>query len=195
MKKIIIVSTFAIAGLNAGNIDVVIPKDTTPTKTIEVIDENGVSHTPHIQNNGKYIGMGIGRTSAGSAKGVSSTLLLGYMFSSYFAIEFRYSTLLSDAKKDGEVIGDNIDNYGIYIKEMLPLNTFITPFALLGYGKTKYGHYSDTQMQWGAGLDFQTSKNLGFTIDYESYYSGNFNGAFADDIDVDSFKLNSRYSF
>ena len=194
MKRII-VGTLAIASLYAGNIDVIVPKDTLPSKTIELIDENGVSHTPLMQNNGKYIGVGIGRTNAGSTKGISSTLLFGYMFSSYFGIEFRYSTLLSDVRKNGEIIGDNIDNYGIYIKEMIPLDISITPFALLGYGKTKYGNYSDSQMQWGAGLDYQTSKNLGFTLDFESYYSGNFNGAFIDDIDVDSFKLNSRYSF
>lgn len=195
MKRIITTGLILATGLYAGGLDVVVPDDISPAQTIEIIDENGNSHTPLVQNDGKYIGLGMGRTGAGSASGVSSTVILGYMFSNYFAVEFRYSTLLSDAKLDGSTIGQDIGNYALYLKQMLPLDLYVTPFALLGYGKTHYGDYSDTQMQWGGGLDIQATKNLGFTIDYESFYSGSFNNAFSKDIDVDSVKINSRYSF
>jgi len=193
MKKI--VTTILLGtGLYAGG-NYVTPVDATQSKTIEIIGEDGKVYRVRSQREGVYAGIGFGKSSVGKADGISTSLFFGYMISSYAAVELRYNTLLSDAEINGNKISSDIENVALYLKQLIPLKTYVTPYALVGYGKTSYGDLSDSGFQWGAGIDFQYTENLGFSVDYESFYSGDFDGELKEDIEAENIKLNTRYSF
>lgn len=154
-----------------------------------------------------YLGLGVSHMSLVddttdeqmTANGIS--LIVGYQFLPYLAIESRYSKDIGNVKYDhgnnaAHASTDNFptsfSNLGIYAKPMYQYGD-ISPYLLLGYGKTKLINipYTDSvavgnNFQWGAGIQYAFSQNIFGFVDYLRLHDGNGFGNSAIDVDVTS---------
>ncbi|UFH58972.1 porin family protein [Sulfurovum mangrovi] len=148
---------------------------------------------PAPDGSGPYIGAGVSfftfeNKYSGSAPGdlepiwitneaswTGGTILAGYQFNPYIAVEGRYSMSFTDAswEVDGSDAGDSNDdfsNLAIYLKPMYPVGD-LTLYGLLGYGQTTIdwdGGYesSDSDFQWGIGAGYKITESLSLFVDY-----------------------------
>lgn len=142
-------------------------------------------------NNSYYLGFGIGGMNIGTGTGISSSFMLGYKLNDFLGFELRYSRLNEDVN-GGK---DTFKNLAIYAKQMLPLDTIIKPYSLLGYGKTFYNGDSDLQMQWGLGMDYVYTEQVNFFFDFESKYDGDFESIYNENIKLKSYMIGASYVF
>ncbi|MDM5271395.1 porin family protein [Sulfurovum sp. zt1-1] len=207
MAAAIALSSFAIAG---GNIEPVI----APVEEM----------SPVPDESGPYIGAGISFLTWNETQDLrepdlqmvpiwqdleeswtGGTILAGYRFNPYIAVEGRYTMSFTDGsvELDGEDFGDYNDdfsNIAIYLKPMYPIGDF-TLYALLGYGQTTIefeggGDHDDSDFQWGIGAGYNLTETLTAFIDYTVLYDDNtFDDLAASDIKVDSITLGVTYKF
>jgi len=107
------------------------------------------------------------------------TILAGYAFNPYLAVEGRYTMSFTDASwevngRDAGNYNDELSNIAIYLKPMLPVGDF-TLYGLLGYGQTTFkweggSEDSDSGFQWGVGASYQLSDALSVFVDYTVMY-------------------------
>lgn len=190
------------AALYAGDIgEPVEPVNAMHEKEIEVLPMDEVSDGRFENSSSKnkvYTGAAIGSMRASgsnTASGVSLSLLLGYTLNQYVSLEARYATLIADADYGAGTRSVTMNNFGAYLKSTLPISKSLSPYGLLGYGKTSFDGSSSSGFQWGLGLNYSLTEKVDFFADYISYYSGDFNGDFAENIDVTSYNVGSTYSF
>jgi opacity protein-like surface antigen len=135
--------------------------------------------------------------------GNSLTLLAGYNFHRYIAVEGRYTFSVGDLDIDNE--GDDRDldadlsNLAIYLKPMYPVGE-MTLYGLLGYGKVTLDdgtEYSESGFQWGVGAGYTLNDAIGFFVDYTRLYDDQgFDNIWLDqDVVVDSVNVGVTYEF
>ena len=221
MKKIIYsavaclaLSTFAVAG---GNI----------TPVVEPVVEAPVAVAGNFYVGGgvsfltwedKFDGRGPGDNESiwrdEEASWTGGTILAGYRFNPYLAVEGRYTMSFTDAswEVDGNDAGDSDDdlsNIAIYLKPMFPVGEF-TLYGLIGYGKTTMkweggSEDSDSGFQWGVGAAMDINDRLSVFVDYTVMYDDDkFDSPGSDemvwgplptDFKVDAITLGVTYTF
>jgi len=188
---LLLMSTLAVAG---GDIAPVEPEITTP----EVIDTE-----PALT--GFYAGLGYtymkmdNAGTAGDVNGNGITVLGGYNFHKYLAVEGRYSTTLGDLSVDNGVDAGDLSNIALYLKPQYTINRFKL-YGLLGYGQVTYDNgttdYSEDGFQYGAGLSVMATDNIDVYVDYTRLYDDDdFDGLISQDITVDAVNVGVNYNF
>lgn len=131
------------------------------------------------------------------------TLLAGYDFSQYLAVEGRYTFSLGDLDIDnnggeGEIDAD-LSNLALYLKPMYPIGG-LTLYGLLGYGKVTLDDgekYSESGFQWGIGAGYNINDTIGVFVDYTRLYDDKgFDAIWGDqDVVVDAVNVGVTYEF
>lgn len=171
LVALIALGTFAVAG-----------GDVTPVEPVveaETVDESGFY--AGVAYSYMQFGFDEEYNTWDYASGNAYTLLAGYGFNKYIAVEGRYSATvgdltatyrdsldLSDRDFDGE-----ITNLAIYLKPMYPVGG-VTLYGLLGYGTLKYAQegteIEDSSFQWGVGASVDVFDSVDVFVDYVSLY-------------------------
>jgi len=185
MKKIAL-SIVAIVGMSSfgfagGDID--------PVSAPVVVEEVGSSSY--------YVGLGLTAMSvrdsdaslsffsdeAGQDRLGNVSLIAGYNFNEYVAVEGRYTT--SFAKED--IV--EMNGWSLFVKPQYPVSEDFSIYALLGFGAVTVegvnGFTTDvdeTGFQWGIGASYLATENVSVFIDYTSlandidgyYWTGGF---------------------
>jgi len=192
---VLAMSTFAIAG-----------GDIAPV-------EPAVEVEAPIDNSSFYVGLGYSyinmekewaRLGTEAVTEDAVTLLAGYNFNKYVALEGRYTLGIGDldSDMDGDIDGD-LSNIGIYLKPMYPFGG-MTVYGLLGYGQvtleeTPYSvDGSESGFQWGLGASVAVNDNVGIFVDYTRLYddTGGFNSMFdGTPITIDGINVGFTYKF
>jgi len=163
-----------------------------------------------------YVGLdGMGAnfdTSSGNCNGLAAIVgKIGYDFTKYFGIEGRAGYGVIDADHKGGT-SDIKENYGIYLKPMLPLGDKSHLFGLLGYAKAKVestgsagltGTLDESSPSFGLGLNYAINdrwsvvgEGVRLLHSVENTYNKVGGGTqFEDDINLDTFGLGLNYKF
>ncbi len=163
------------------------------TVSVEVVEQGAnveavapvaveAENTSTVMDGSVYAGLGISvdkmtldftNGSESEDKAVNITLLAGYNFSEYVAVEGRYMT--SVAKDDNF----ERDTWGIYVKPQYPVSEELKIYALLGYGSFEVESIDadDSGFQWGLGVSYAVAENVSIFVDYTSI---------ANDVDADA---------
>lgn len=126
------------------------------------------------------------------------SILAGYDFNEYIAVEGRYTTSFSHEDRV------EMSGWSLFAKPQYPVSENFSVYALLGYGGVTLDGINgyivdvdDTGFQWGLGASYQVMENASFFVDYtfpandmDGLY---FNGAVK--VDVDAFTLGVNYHF
>ncbi len=185
---LLLIGTFAVAG---GDIDPVEPEITTP----EVIETEPIL-------TGFYAGLGYSfmkmDTDPGEITGHAITLLAGYDFHEYLAVEGRYSATLSDLRAHNADQDWDMSNIGIYLKPKYSVDRF-TLYGLLGYGQVTFDNgteYTEDGFQWGLGASVMATDNIDVFVDYTRLYDDDgFDTFTISDVTVDAVNVGVNYKF
>lgn len=116
---------------------------------------------------------------AGQERTGDVTLLGGYEFNPYIAVEARYMNSFTH----DDMLDRNL--WGVYVKPQYPITEELNVYGLLGYGSFeldgKNGSGIDIDedgFQWGAGISYDITDNIVLFVDYLNI---------ANDLDVDLF--------
>jgi len=203
---VLAMSTFAIAG-----------GDIAPVEPMIEVQE-----APAVDDSGFYVGLGysymnmnfegsvelnsvfappvIGET---DINGHALTVLAGYNFNKYIAVEGRYSLTLADLNVDNAIGGSDLNadmsNIALYLKPMYPIGA-VNIYGLLGYGQVTLDdvtEYTESGFQWGIGASYAVNDNVGVFVDYTKFYDDKgFDGHWiTQDIVVDSINVGMTYKF
>jgi len=130
------------------------------------------------------------------------SVLAGYNFNNYIAVEGRYTTTLTEED------AVEMDGWSLFVKPQYPVNEDFSVYALLGYGGVTLDHVSgyaspaitdvdDTGFQWGFGMSYAITENFDIFLDYTSLATDMdgvyWNGALQ--TDVDAITLGVIYNF
>ncbi|MFT7879715.1 MAG: porin family protein [Sulfurimonas sp.] len=135
--------------------------------------------------------------------GHSFTLLAGYNFHQYLAVEGRYTFSVGDLDIGNEGGDRDLDadlsNLALYLKPMYPVGG-VTLYGLLGYGQVILDdgtEYSENGFQWGLGAGYSINDTVGFFVDYTRLYDDQgFDTIWIDqDVVVDSVNVGVTYEF
>jgi len=93
---------------------------------------------------------------------------LGYDFNKYFGIEGRVGYGVNEADHDAGGTTKVKENYGLYLKPMLPMGEKFHLFGLLGYAKAKVKSSWDASSSAGAlaGMVDESSPSFGLGLNY-----------------------------
>jgi len=201
MKKIAL-SVVAIVGMSsfgfAGG-------DIAPVAAPMVVEEE-------VSNSSFYVGFGIAAVSArdadaslgffsekaGQERLANISLLAGYNFNEYVAVEGRYTT--SFAKEDSL----EMDGWSLFVKPQYPVSEDFSIYALLGFGGVTMDGINgsvvdvdDNGFQWGLGMEYAVMENISLFADYTSLANDMdgyfYNGAL--EVDADAITIGMNYKF
>jgi len=136
--------------------------------------------------------------------GHSLTVLAGYNFNKYIALEGRYTLSLGDLDVDNAIGESDLDadmsNLALYLKPMYPVTEAFNVYALLGYGQVTLDNgteYTENGFQWGIGANYDVNDNVGVFVDYTRLYDDKgFDNTWVDqDVVVDSVNIGLTYKF
>ncbi len=120
-----------------------------------------------------YVGLdGMGaqyNTDSGKCNGLGAVVAkLGYDFNRYFGIEGRAGYGINEQDHDAGGTTRIKENYGIYLKPMLPMGEKFHLFGLLGYAKAKVESKWDSSSANGAlaGTVDESSPSFGLGLNY-----------------------------
>lgn len=204
MVTVIAMSTFSIAG---GDIAPIEPE----VVEAPVVDESnfyvGLGYSYMNMNiegseqlNAVFYPPVIGET---DITGHSLTMLAGYNFNKYIALEGRYTLSLGDMDVDNTAGESDLDadmsNLALYLKPMYPVEE-LTLYGLLGYGQVTLDNgteYTESGFQWGIGASYDVNDNVGVFVDYTRLYDdkGFDNTWVGQDVVVDSVNVGVTYKF
>ncbi len=138
-----------------------------------------VSIIPEVSSGAFYVGLGISAVSNregsldffevtnGQDRTGDISLLAGYEFNPYIALEGRYMTSITE-----EDILDR-SSWGIYAKPQYPVTDDVKVYALLGYGGFEAEGISganidvdETGFQWGFGASYDMTEHISLFADY-----------------------------
>ena len=179
-------------------------------------DSSDLIGTPYVGIGYSYMNtnmqtVAFGYSDEADIQGDAITLLAGYSFNKYIAVEGRYSRTLGDLSFDASFGGfnDGVDfsgdmsNIALYAKPMYTSGK-VGIYALLGLGQVKLkddsfaGDDSESSFQWGLGIGFAGGEHLDIFMDYTRFYedAGGF-GHDSSEIDfvVDAFNFGLAYRF
>ena len=200
MKKIAL-SVVAIVGMSsfgfAGG-------DIAPVDTPMVVEE--------AVSSSFYVGFGLAGVSArdsaadlnffdeeaGQERLANVSLLAGYNFNEYVAVEGRYTT--SFAKEDSL----EMDGWSLFVKPQYPVSEDFSIYALLGFGGVTMDGINgsavdvdETGFQWGLGMEYAVMENISLFADYTSLAADMdgyfYNGAL--EVDADALTIGMNYKF
>jgi len=125
------------------------------------------------------------------------SLLAGYNFNEYVAVEGRYS--VSVAHEDSM----EMNGWSLFVKPQYPVTEDFSVYALLGYGGVvldgidgSITDVDDSGFQWGIGAGYMVMENVSLFADY-TWLTGMegvfYNGAL--ETDVDQFTVGVNYHF
>jgi len=164
------------------------------------------------EHNGFYAGVGLTAISArdasfsvdwGGASGHQDrlgnvSLIAGYNFNEYVALEGRYTT--SFAHEDSM----EMDGWSLFVKPQYPVTEAFSVYALAGFGGVILDGINgvvtdvdDTDFQWGLGLEYMVTDDISLYADYV-WAADNMDGLLfngAKSIDVDAFTIGVNYLF
>jgi opacity protein-like surface antigen len=171
---------------------------------------------PVVDDSSFYVGLGysymkmnvqeIDGTWEVDVNGNALTVLAGYNFNKYIAVEGRYSITLGDltVKEDGggedKDEDGEISNIALYLKPMYPMGG-LTLYGLLGYGQVALDidndELSESAFQWGLGASYAVNDNVGLFVDYTRLYDDtDFDGHYSDeDFVIDAINVGVTYKF
>ena len=168
----------------------------------------GVSYT--YMNDNESEDIGTGTNDEFDLYGDAITLLGGYKFNKYIAIEGRYSMTVGDLSLDATLQGNELgasgdgdmSNAAIYIKPMYTTSV-VTAYGLLGYGQTKITiddneEFSENSLQWGLGVSFMGGKDISIFADYTRLYDDAYRSDIeniSSDILIDQFNIGITHKF
>jgi opacity protein-like surface antigen len=205
LVTVLAMSTFAIAG---GDIA---PVEEPIVEVAPVVDDSGfyvgIGYS-YINLNDKYTPIGTISGNEMDYYGNALTVLAGYNFNKYIALEGRYSVVLGDLTWEDDDLGEDFDgelsNIGLYLKPMYPIGG-LTLYGLLGYGQVTLdfspngdSEHSESGFQWGLGASYAVNDNVGVFVDYTRLYDDKgFDNGFNpnSDIIVDSINVGLTYKF
>ncbi len=179
-------------------------------------DNLGFIGTPYVGIGYSYMNTNMQTVAYGykyeaDVQGDAITLLAGYNFNQYVAIEGRFSKTIGDLSldlssggfNDGVDFGGDMSNIALYVKPMYTSGR-VTIYGLLGLGQVtlKDDSFSEddseSSFQWGLGLSFKGGEHLNIYIDYTRFYEDTV--GYDDDISeidyiIDSFNFGLAYKF
>ena len=133
------------------------------------------------------------------------TIMAGYEFNPYVAVEGRYMTSVFDE----DVL--TRDSWGIYVKPQYPVNDEFSIYALLGYGgmtvdgkgssliPRNRSNVDDTGFQWGLGVSYEVMEDITIFADYVNIANDMgadiFWGSLLSDVDSDALTVGVTYNF
>lgn len=120
----------------------------------------------------------------GDAKNTTLILIAGHQFNDYFALEARMGTgLKSDTVTfNGQPMKVDTNTFmGLYGKALLPLESPITPYIVVGAtrGTTTLkvnglkDKDSDSDLSYGIGADWAVSQSFSVNIEYMNWFDKN----------------------
>jgi opacity protein-like surface antigen len=127
----------------------------------------------------------------------------GYNINQYLALEGRYTVSLGDLSVEtwNADIDESWDmsNIALYLKPQYTMDKF-TVYGLLGYGQITFDNgtsYSETSIQYGAGISAMATDNIDVYLDYRRLYDDTDLDGFVPERDVsaNSFTLGANYHF
>lgn len=156
---------------------------------------------------GREEGLVMAAYSEEEATWTGGTILAGYQFNPYIAIEGRYVMSFTDASwevngHDAGDYDDDLSNLAIYLKPMYPIGDFAL-YGLLGYGQTSIdfsdgGDHDDSGFQWGIGAGYSFTESLAAFVDYTLWYdddSFDDSPAYMSDFKADAITVGITYKF
>lgn len=114
--------------------------------------------------------------------GDAYTLIAGYNYNQYLAVEGRYSSTVGDLSYESNGASSvdydgTISNFAVYLKPQYPMGA-LSVYALLGYGQvsvdyTNEGGYEGDQnsFQWGIGGAYSLTDSVDVFVDYTQFYN------------------------
>ena len=148
-----------------------------------------------------YVGVGHAflkmdnNTKKSTASTHSISILAGYDYHQYLAVESRYTTTLNDMNIDQNW---DISNIALYLKPKYNTDS-LTLYMLLGYGRITWENgtsYSENSFQWGTGANMMATDNIDVFVDYTRLYNDGFDTyTNNDDISVESVNVGVNYNF
>lgn len=143
-------------------------------------------------------------------QGDNLSIIGGYNFHSFLAVEGRYSKTIGDLDLSvsadgldaGTKWGGNMTNVGLYFKPQYKSSN-VTLYALLGMGHVKIdfdniGEDSSTEFQWGLGVSLDSGTSVignskaSLFLDYTRLYDDEFGGI---DVVVDMVNVGLTFTF
>ncbi len=191
MKRILLAAAATSVLFAGGDVEPLVDYDTQDVKqAVEVVKEVKpapvpapvVTPTPApvpvippvVEPKNWYVGLdGMGaqfETDSGKCNGLGALVAkLGYDFNDYFGIEGRAGYGVIDADHDAGGKSKIKENYGLYLKPMLPLGESAHIFGLLGYAKAKVESTWDSTSTNGAlaGTLNESSPSFGLGLNYD----------------------------
>ena len=125
------------------------------------------------------------------------SLIAGYDFNEYIAVEGRYTTSFTHEDTT------EMDGWSLFIKPKYPVTEDFSIYGLLGYGGVTLDgidgfitDVDDSGFQWGLGMSYMVTENVSLFADY-TWLTGMegvfYNGAL--EADVDAFTVGVNYHF
>ncbi len=130
---------------------------------------------------GFYIGAHVGQSSTdkldlSTKTGTAFSILGGYQFMKYFAVEVEYndfgSPTLGLSNRVGAGTSPKIDGYAAKAVGIYPFNDQWSIYAKLGYATTKMGGAAGTSksdITYGIGGQYNFTPNWGINLNYDLY--------------------------
>ena len=165
-----------------------------------------------VDNSSFYIGVGLAAVSsrdaavsldftsekAGQDRLGDFSLLAGYNFNEYIAVEGRYTTTFTDE----DLV--EMDAWSLFVKPQYPVSEDFSIYALLGFGGVTMDGINgsgvdvdDNGFQWGVGVEYEAMENFSIFADYTSLANDMeglyWNGAL--EVDADAFTIGMKYKF
>ena len=154
-------------------------------------------------DSGFYLGAGLGYADTTfkvtdcdislDGNNLNGTVLAGYNFNKYVAVEGRYTWLVEEGfGAIGYGRGANIDvkgdSWALFVKPMYPITDTVTVYGLLGYGQTSFTSYEDIMTnegsyEYGIGAKFAVTNSVEVFGDWTKVYDDNY--------DIDNVNINS----
>ena len=126
------------------------------------------------------------------------SLLAGYNYNEYIAVEGRYTT--SFTHEDSV----EMSGWSLFVKPQYPVSEDFSVYALLGFGGVILDgvdganvDVDDTGFQWGIGASYMVMENVSLFADY-TWLANDIDGIFfngALQVDVDAFTIGVNYQF
>ncbi len=170
MITVMAISTLVVAGGDTGKM----VKEVEPA-VVPIVVEDDSSF---------YVGAAYSYVDAevdGEETGNGYSLLAGYNYNKYIAVEGRFTSTVGDMdvendrssrnRPDGEYERE-VYSYGLFLKPQLPIGDAFTVYGLLGYGSVIARAADESGLQLGIGAKYSVTDSIGVFVDYTSLYDG-----------------------
>ncbi|OQX74867.1 MAG: hypothetical protein B6D59_00970 [Campylobacteraceae bacterium 4484_4] len=155
-------------------------------------------------------------TDSGTCDGLAVLVgKIGYNFNRYFGVEGRIGYGLNDADHDAGGDVEVKENYGLYLKPMLPVGEKGNLFGLLGYAKAKVestsgnnpnglsGTTDESSPSFGIGYEHMLGERWSIVVDAvrilhsveSDFTDGTGSPIHEDDVNLDTYGIGLNYKF